>query len=238
MSPRVRPQNARGKAVQPRRGGTPRGSRLPELQLGAHVRRLRRERGLTLQAVSSSTRLSPALLSLIENEQVIPPIATLLKIARFFNVPLSRFFEDHETGAISVVRRHERVPVNRRLARDGHAIGYRYFSLGYHKARKRMEPFLVEFDSKEKEDVLYFDHQGEALHVAALFCLLNVVCTEATLRLGLSFYGYGYGAACLGSMALGVYYLNERLRLLHYWTFMRQPLPTPVLVSEEREPEI
>lgn len=156
-----RPRITKDKAGERHRQVPPRRSRLPELQLGAHVRRLRRERGLTLQAVSSSTRLSPALLSLIENEQVIPPIATLLKIARFFNIPLSRFFEDHETGAVSVVRRHERLPVNRRLARDGQAIGYRYFSLGYHKAHKRMEPFLVEFDSKEKEDVLYFDHQGE-----------------------------------------------------------------------------
>jgi len=81
--------------------------------------------------------------------------------------------------------------------------------------------------------LLYFDHQKEALHVAGLFCLLNAACTAITLRLGLPFYGYGYGVACFGSMLLALYYLNERLRLLHYWTFMRQALPRPVVVPDD-----
>ena len=86
--------------------------------------------------------------------------------------------------------------------------------------------------------LFYFDHQPEALAVAFVFCLLNALCTAATLRLGLPAYGYGYAAACMGSLALGVYFINERLRLLHFWTFMRQPLPRPVVVADESESEI
>ncbi len=85
--------------------------------------------------------------------------------------------------------------------------------------------------------LLYFDHQPEALKVTGLFCLLNALFTEASIRLGLVAYGYGVGLACLFTLALGLYYLNERLRLLHYWTFTRQAFPEPTLSDEgELEP--
>ena len=86
--------------------------------------------------------------------------------------------------------------------------------------------------------LLYFDHQAEALRVSATFCFLNAVFTEASLRLGLFAYGYGYGLACLVALAMAMHYLNERLHLLHFWTFARQPFPEPVAVADEREEEI
>lgn len=83
--------------------------------------------------------------------------------------------------------------------------------------------------------LLYFDHQPEALKIAAVFCVLNAVFTEATLRLGLLAYGYGYGLACLVSLAMAIYFVNHRLRLLHYWTFVRQPFHDPVAQSPDAE---
>ena len=52
-----------------------------ELRLGEKIRKLRQERRLTLQELADATGLSKPLLSQIENDQVIPPLATLLKIA-------------------------------------------------------------------------------------------------------------------------------------------------------------
>ncbi len=86
--------------------------------------------------------------------------------------------------------------------------------------------------------LLYFDHQSEALQVAAVFCVLNALLTDWTLRFGLAAYGYGYGLACMASLALAVYYLIERLRLLHFWTFTRQGFPDPVLLGDELEEEL
>jgi len=85
--------------------------------------------------------------------------------------------------------------------------------------------------------LLYFDHQKEALHVVASFCVLNAIFTEMSLRLGLFAYGYGFGLAALVSLTLCLYYLNSRLRDLHFWTFTRQPFPEPVLVLDEQDDE-
>lgn len=83
--------------------------------------------------------------------------------------------------------------------------------------------------------LLYFDHQLEGLTVSAVFCVLNAALTDLTLRLGLFSYGYGYAIACFAALALALYFLNERLRLLHYWTFTRQPFPEPVIGDDETE---
>lgn len=84
--------------------------------------------------------------------------------------------------------------------------------------------------------LLYFDHQEEALVVSGSFCALNALFTDLSLRMGLLAYGYGYLLAGFISLAIALYYLNERLRLLHYWTFSRQPMPEPPAIFDEEVP--
>jgi transcriptional regulator with XRE-family HTH domain len=55
-----------------------------ELRLGNKIRKLRQERRLTLQELADLTGMSKPLLSQIENDQVTPPLATLLKIPFLF----------------------------------------------------------------------------------------------------------------------------------------------------------
>jgi len=81
--------------------------------------------------------------------------------------------------------------------------------------------------------LFYFDHQREALRVIATFALLNGLLTDLSLRMGLFLFGYGFGLASLVGLGMALYYLNERLRLLHFWTFSRQAMPEPVVVSDE-----
>lgn len=86
--------------------------------------------------------------------------------------------------------------------------------------------------------LLYFDHQDEALKVSALFCVSNFGATAVTLKLGLPAYGYGFAFAGFVTTGVAAFYLVERIRLLHYWTFSRQPFPEPVLISDGKDSEI
>ena len=76
-----------------------------ELQIGLKIRRLRQERRMTLQDLAEATGLSKPLLSQIENEQVIPPLATLLRIAKAFRVHLHSFFQEEGSTARCVLTR-------------------------------------------------------------------------------------------------------------------------------------
>lgn len=133
-----------------------------ELQIGPQIRQLRQERRMTLQNLSTETDLSKPLLSQIENEQVIPPLATLLRIAKALHIPLHTFFQEEDnTQKCLVVRAGEENPARRRPKLDGPPQPYRYQSLAYGKKHKHMEPFLMEFDPQQTEDISKVQHAGE-----------------------------------------------------------------------------
>ena len=133
-----------------------------ELRIGQQIRDLRQGRRMTLQDLSSETDLSKPLLSQIENEQVIPPLATLLRISKALKVPLQTFFEEVDnTQKCLVVRAREANPIHRRPKQGSTPQPYRYHSLAYGKKHKHMEPFMVEFDPHQAEQTQPVQHPGE-----------------------------------------------------------------------------
>jgi transcriptional regulator with XRE-family HTH domain len=136
-------------------------SALIEFDIGKKIKALRKERKLTLQDVANETGFSPALISQIENNNVSPPIATLSKIARFFDVKMSFFFEEGEGATrYEIVRKNERRVVSRVISKDGTGHGYTYETLSYRKKNKKMEPFLLTVTERAPEETLY-NHEGE-----------------------------------------------------------------------------
>jgi transcriptional regulator with XRE-family HTH domain len=133
-----------------------------ELQIGPTIRNLRQKQRLTLQDLSAATELSKPLLSQIENDQVIPPLATLLRIAKALNVSLQTFFEEEDnTQKCLVVRAGDSSRMQRRPNHGGQPQPYFYHSLAYGKKHKHMEPFLVEFDPERTEESQPVRHAGE-----------------------------------------------------------------------------
>jgi len=132
------------------------------LQIGHKVRELRQKYRYTLQDLAHKTGLSKPFLSQIENDHVVPPIATLLKLARALNVGLAHFFQDQEGDEkISVTRPGDRMRVDRRPHQDKEQANYIYESLETRKSSKHMEPFLVEFPVQEVERMEFQSHTGE-----------------------------------------------------------------------------
>jgi len=132
------------------------------LQIGHKVRELRQKYRYTLQDLAHKTGLSKPFLSQIENNHVVPPIATLLKLARALNVGLAHFFQDQEENEkISITRPSDRMRMDRRPHQDKEQVNYIYESLERRKSSKRMEPFLVEFPVQEVERMEFQSHTGE-----------------------------------------------------------------------------
>lgn len=133
-----------------------------DLLIGLKIRRLRQERRMTLQNLSEATGLSKPLLSQVENEQVIPPLATLLRIAKALKVGLHTFFQ--EEGSVEkclLVRAGEGSSQDTHSSRSRRRTPYAYQSLGYGKKQRSLEPFLIEFDVQPWRDDLLVSHEGE-----------------------------------------------------------------------------
>ena len=133
-----------------------------KLRLGEKVKDLRLLKRYTLRQVSGKTGLSIALLSQVENNAVSPPVATLLRIARALGVNIGYFFREEESKERAVVvRKGERRKAFRHMPAQHRESGYTYEALAYTKNSKHMEPFLVEFEPKKKEEVAFLNHRGE-----------------------------------------------------------------------------
>jgi transcriptional regulator with XRE-family HTH domain len=132
-----------------------------ELNLGQKIRRLRQEGRLTLQELSDLSGLSKPLLSQIENDQVIPPIATLLKIAKGLKVGIHYFFEEEEDRRKVVLMRNDALKFSRRRSGNDSPQSYLYHSLAPGMRHKSMEPFLVEFETGQWDDSQLYSHEGE-----------------------------------------------------------------------------
>lgn len=132
-----------------------------EYNIGAKIKELRKARKLTLQSVATETGFSPALISQIENNNVSPPIATLSKLARFFDVKISHFFEEEEeVRRYEVVRVEDRRVVSRVISKAGKGHGYTYEALSVHNLNKKMEPFVVSVSERSDDETMY-SHEGE-----------------------------------------------------------------------------
>ncbi|RII28752.1 MAG: Cro/Cl family transcriptional regulator [Geobacter sp.] len=134
---------------------------MTDYNIGAKIKKLRLAKKMTLQAVARETGFSPALISQIENNNVSPPIATLSKIAKFFDVKIGLFFnEDEEECRYEVVRKGERKVIPRVISRAGTSQGYSYESLSFRKQNKKMEPFFLTVTERTAEENTY-SHDGE-----------------------------------------------------------------------------
>ena len=132
------------------------------LRLGTKIRNLRQRRNLTLQSVSDLSGLSKSLLSQIENENTVPPIATLVRIAKALGVTIGYFFKESQPDKlISFVPKDQRyrplgLPHNRT---DN--LGYRYQALSRPIPNQHMEPFWVEFHPRSSDETTFYQHIGE-----------------------------------------------------------------------------
>ncbi len=65
-----------------------------DFQIGSVVRKLRTEKGLTLQSLAEMTELTAAYISRIENDKVSPSIHTLKALANALQTNITDFFEN------------------------------------------------------------------------------------------------------------------------------------------------
>lgn len=134
---------------------------MQELNIGAKIKELRTAKKLTLLDVSKETGFSTSLLSQIENNNISPPIATLARIASFFEVRIGHFFAEAEEECLfEVLRSNERTVIPKVIAEDGSRHGYFFESLSVRKKNKKMDPFLLTLNGQVTNTSTY-SHTGE-----------------------------------------------------------------------------
>jgi len=128
-----------------------------EASIGASVRRFRTLLDLTIAELATASRLSPGMISKIENGMITPSLASLESLAKALNVPISQLFSDmEERRDCSFVKAGSGVRIERRGTKAGHL----YDLLGHSISGEiAVEPYLITL-SKDAVPYTNFRHAG------------------------------------------------------------------------------
>jgi len=138
--------------------------------MGARIRFLRQQRGITLEELSRSAGLTKSFVSKVERGASVPSISTAMKLAQSFKISVGQLLgEEHYDNAISLTRKNDR----RSFMRAGGPSGYNYEMIAGAKRFKRMQPYIMHPPLKF-QDKRRFEHMGEEL----MFVLSGTVEVE------------------------------------------------------------
>jgi len=120
--------------------------------MGMRVRRARESRGLSIFDLYLRTDIDVETLSQIEEGKVVPPLGTVVKLAKAFDLKMDYFISGEQVKAYTIVRREDREKTSRHDPSKEKQYGYAYESLAPQKTDRTMEPFLVTLEPSDVEE--------------------------------------------------------------------------------------
>lgn len=156
--------------------------------IGHKVRALRLRRSMGLSQLGERAGLSPALLSKIENNKLVPTVPTLLRIALVFDVTLDHFFQNElRQHLISITRQDDRDGYDGCRLVENDSCHLTRLDLG--PGDRKFLPYLAEFFAPAETTAKPHMHQGfEFIHVLAGTLELLMGSDPKVLRPGDSIY--------------------------------------------------
>lgn len=139
------------------------------VELAQRLKRMRLERGMTLEDVATAAGLTRGWLSKVENFRVTPSLPALSSIASVLGVTLSDLFEGiDDRPPLVVVRKDDR----QQIRRDEEISEHKYESLAFPRPSREMDPFVLTVPPSDERPQL--GHTGEEF----MFVLTGSVVLE------------------------------------------------------------
>ena len=132
--------------------------------VGNKIKGLRESKNLSIEEVAERSGLSTEQIISIENDQYLPSLGPLIKLARAIGVRLGTFLDDNDDLGPVVCRAAERENDNTISFSNDTADArshMEYHSLAKQKAGRHMEPFIIDIQPSEEKDFKLSAHEGE-----------------------------------------------------------------------------
>ena len=132
--------------------------------VGSKIKGLRETKNLSIEEVAESTGLSVEQINSIENDQNLPSLGPLIKIARALGVRLGTFMDDNDALGPVVCRAEDREKDSSISFSNGATDARKqmeYHPLAQQKAGRHMEPFIIDINPEENQDYKLSAHEGE-----------------------------------------------------------------------------
>ena len=132
--------------------------------VGSKIKGIRESKNLTIEEIAESSGLSVEQINSIENDQNLPSLGPLIKIARALGVRLGTFMDDNDALGPVVCRAEDRER-DSSISFSNRATDARkhmeYHPLAQQKAGRHMEPFIIDINPSEQQEFKLSAHEGE-----------------------------------------------------------------------------
>lgn len=127
--------------------------------IGQRIRKIREEKGLSLEEISNMTGFDVSFLSSIEKNKIQPQLGTLIKLSKALDSAFGRLVSGVGDKLYSITRKDERRTVSRSTSKKGHRKLYTYKSLAPDVKGRHMEALIVRLEEDPEKEVSV--HEGE-----------------------------------------------------------------------------
>ena len=132
--------------------------------LGSKIKGIRESRNLSVEEIAESSGLTVDQINSIENDENLPSLGPLIKIARAMGVRLGTFMDDNDALGPVICRAKDREKKSSISFSNG-AVDARkhmeYHPLAQQKAGRHMEPFVIDINPEDKTEFNLSAHEGE-----------------------------------------------------------------------------
>lgn len=132
--------------------------------VGSKIKGLRETKNISVEEVAERSGLSVEQVVSIENDQNLPSLGPLIKIARALGVRLGTFMDDNDALGPIICRAADREKDSSISFSNG-AVDARkhmeYHPLAQQKAGRHMEPFVIDINPEDAHEFQLSAHEGE-----------------------------------------------------------------------------
>ncbi len=132
--------------------------------VGLKIKGIRESKNLSIEEIADRSGLSVEQIESIENDQNLPSLGPLIKIARALGVRLGTFMDDNDSLGPVICRAADRERDSSISFSNG-AVDARkhmeYHPLAQQKAGRHMEPFVIDINPEESPEFQLSAHEGE-----------------------------------------------------------------------------
>ena len=132
--------------------------------VGLKIKGIRETKKLSVEEIAERSGLSVEQINSIENDQNLPSLGPLIKIARALGVRLGTFMDDNDSLGPIVCRAADRERDSSISFSNGATDARKhmeYHPLAQQKAGRHMEPFIIDINPTENLDYKLSAHEGE-----------------------------------------------------------------------------
>lgn len=134
-----------------------------ENNIGTKIKQIREQRDLSAERLAELSNVSASMIAQLEEGQLAPSLAPLMKIARALGVRLGTFLDDApQSGPVMVSGgRSDRIIRFSGDREPSDRSSLDFFSLAADKKDRHMEPFVITVRPGEEKELNLSEHEGE-----------------------------------------------------------------------------